>query len=151
MKNISFYLYIFYLSVLCSACNSSCKSTSTPFFVSPTSLSANQWHLTSITNSNPAISTYKGTSADSMRFTWKWAYNGNQLLDSIFYYQNGNTRKYSGNFAVGEYDTITCYPKWKLGYGNTIILKTQFGTDHTLIFTVMDSTHAFTETDSLYY
>jgi hypothetical protein len=113
-----------------------------------------QWHLISVTNINPAIARYKGTNADSMRFTWKWAYNGNVLMDSVFYYKNGNISKYSGNFLFGPsdgiwIDTVQCVPNWKTGYSDKLIIRSI--EKNFLVFTVISLDNSNIETDSLYH
>ncbi len=152
-------IFIVLSTFLCS-CSNSCKSVDTPH-LSISYLSGYQWHLISTTNSDPAIPIYKGTTADSMRFTWKWAYNGDQLVDSIYYYKNGNVNKYAGisyvfgiittggpnNFNYS--DTITFAPSWKSGYNNKLIIHSI--TNNYLVFAVENSNGTNWETDSLHY
>jgi len=74
-------------------------------------------------------------------------------MDSIFYYQNSNTRKYSGNFLFGPpsqnsyIDTVQCFPNWKSGFSNAIIIRSI--ANNLLVFTVNNNTNTNTETDSL--
>jgi len=118
-------------------------------------LSYYQWHLISITNTNKSIPRYNGTAADSLRFTWKWANNGDVLLDSIFSYVNGGINKYSGNYSFGitsvqgnYIDTVQCYPNWKSGFSNTMVI--QSIAHNFLVLKICDTANAQIETDSLF-
>jgi len=95
VKKYWYLIILFFLLSSCNSCKNVDQSNNVP---SVNYLSYYQWHLISITNSNTSIPRYAGTKADSLRFTWKWAHNGDVLLDSIFYYESGYLNKYSGNF-----------------------------------------------------
>jgi hypothetical protein len=144
--------YLLFVSFFLGSCNS-CKNISQPIYPSVTFLSNYQWHLISVTNSNLTTARYKGSSGDSMRFTWKWANNGDVLLDSIFYYVNGNVNKYAGNFLFGipsantYIDTVSCFPIWKLGYSNALVIRSI--ENNFLIFTVSKIGSTEMEIDSL--
>ena len=149
-----FIFLTFFSIILLSSCL--LKDASTPNNnLNISFLSTFRWHLISITNTSKSIPTYKGTTADSLRFTWKWAYNGNVLPDSIFYYVNGGVYKFAGiSYSYGpsvkgnDIDTVQCYPNWKSGYSKSLVIKSV--ADNLLVFTVADTANNEIETDSLH-
>lgn len=129
------------------SCNS-CKKDIAVINRMPETLTYYQWHLSSITNSDPSIKPYYGVISDSLRFTWKFAYNGNFLLDSIFYYLNGTISKHGASYTRSyPTDTITCFPNWKIGYSNLIQIK--YISDNLLVLKISDTANTKMETDSL--
>ena len=139
-----------FLLVMLLVAYTSCKREAVPILERmPETLVYYQWHLTSITNTDSSIKIYKGSISDSMRLTWKWAYNGDFLLDTIFYYLNGSIHKYAATYMRSyPTDTIICSPSWKAGYSNSVQIK--YITDNLLVLRISDITNSKIETDSLY-
>ena len=149
--------YLLYISLFLSGCTSCRKEVNSPDHVaSPIELSLYQWRLISVTHSNQSLVTYNGSSSDSLRFTWKWLYNGDVEMDSVFCYYKGNTNSFAGNFLIGGayvagkpvlIDTVVCSQPWRQGYTNRLVMSDII--NNVLVFHVQSSNGSDVETDSL--
>ena len=148
--------YILLLSIGLILLSISCRKSDPLGDPTESCLATGTWKLISSTTTNPSIQRYQGIKSDSLRITWKWASNGNFLLDSIYSYIAGSNNKYSVTFSFGlsslQYgyqDTLKCYPAWKPDFSNNILIKSINNDCNLVVFSITSLDGKFVEIDSL--
>ena len=157
MIRLLFFIVIMLLQLSCLKTASSSGGDHTA-----SCLAWGSWRLISTTVTNQSSFRYIGKASDSVHITWKWANNGNFLLDSIFSYIGGSVKKYTTVFVLesgsattallqqyGYQDTLKCSPAWKPGLSNDILIKSISDDCSLVVFSIQSTDGTYYEIDSL--